>query len=137
MASFTGSQSAMLKGDNPVVVETSKSKKSEKGNNTENPFPINCDNYLIPPNWSLNQKKKTGNSVCLTYWVPNNQGGHTINEGTIVLKYLYFDTKTHRTFVFTKSGNKYYLANANAYFNPNYKVAVDPYQLTSQLENLV
>ena len=75
MASFTGSQSAMLKGDNPVVVEKSKkSKKSEKGNNTENPFLINSNNYLTPPNWSLNQKKKTGNSVCLTYWVPNNQG---------------------------------------------------------------
>ena len=120
-----------------VVEKSKKSKKSEKGNNTENPFLINSNNYLTPPNWSLNQKKKTGNSVCLTYWVPNNQGGHTINEGTIVLKYLYFDTKTHRTFVFTKSGNKYYLANANAYFNPNYKVAADPYQLTSQLEKLV
>ena len=38
--------------------------------------------------------------------------------------------------VFTKSGTKYYLAKSNAYFNPNYKVASDPYVLTNRLTKL-
>ena len=133
MAKFQGSQSAMLKGQNPVNIEKSKKKNIE---NPDNPIPIHGDINCTPSNWSLVTKKQTGDSVCLTYWTPNNNGGHSINKDVIVLKYLYFDVKTQRTFVFTKSGVKYYLAKSNAYFNPNYKVASDPYALTCRLIKL-
>jgi hypothetical protein len=134
MASFNGSQSALHRGKNPVIVEKSKSKKQKE--NPNNPIPVHGENYCIPSNWSLIKKNNTGDAVCLVYWTPNDMGRHVINKDTIILKYLYFEAKTNRRFVFTKSGTKYYLAQSNAYFNTNYEVAIDPYELTSQLTKL-
>jgi hypothetical protein len=133
MEYFQGSLSAFHRGENPVIVE--QPKKQNKIENRVNPIPVHGENYDIPINWTLTTRKQTGEAVCLVYWTPNDRGGHRIHS-KVVLKYLYFDVKTNRTFVFTKSGTKYYLAHSNAYFNPNYKVAIDPYELTHQLTKL-
>ena len=133
MEYFQGSLSAFHRGENPVIVE--QPKKQNKIENRVNPIPVHGENYDIPINWTLTTRKQTGEAVCLVYWTPNDRGGHRIHS-KVVLKYLYFDAKTHRTFVFTKYGTKYYLAHSNAYFNPNYKVAIDPYELTHQLTKL-
>lgn len=60
MAQFQGSRSAMLNGKNPVIIEKSKKKKNIE--NPDNPIHIH------------------GDSVCLTYWTPNNNGGHSVNK---------------------------------------------------------
>jgi hypothetical protein len=131
-SAFQGSQSALHRGKNPVIVEPSKQNETE---NPGNPLPVHGKNYYTPINWTLVYRKQTGKAVCLVYWTPNDRGGHRIHS-KVVLKYLYFDANTNRTFVFNKSGTKYYLAHSNAYFNPNYKVVIDPYELTHQLTKL-
>ena len=135
MASFQGSRSALHRGKNPVIVEQPKKQNKIEIENPVNPIPVHGENYYIPINWTLRTQKQTGTAVCLVYWTPNDRGGHRIHS-KVVLKYLYFDANTNRTFVFTKSGTKYYLAHSNAYFNPNYKVVIDPYELTHQLTKL-
>jgi len=136
MAYFQGSQSALLHGLNPVIVEPSSKKKKEL-ENPNNPIAIHGENFYIPENWKLGTKKMTGPSICLVHYTRNENGGGHLIHNTVVLKYLYFDVKTNRTFVFTKSGTKYYLAKSNAYFNPKYEVATDPYTLTYQLTKLI
>ena len=127
---FQGSRSAEHRHLNPVRVE--KNNKKKKKENPANPIELHGV-FSTPLNFRLVNKKGANNQVCLSYWTPNNSGGHSPNEGTIVLKYVYTEGKTNRTFVYTKDGTKYFLAKANAYFNPNFKSASDPFELTKML----
>ena len=128
---FQGSRSAQNKSVNPVRVEKKSRKPKE---NSNNPIKLHGD-FSTVPNWRLVQTKNTNSQVCLSYWQPNQAGGHSPNPDTIVLKYIYIDVRTNRTFVYTKDGTKYYLARDNAYFNKNYKTG-DAFELCKLLTHL-